>query len=69
MRFRLISWFWYLFVPTSFYFLLVVPAVVVLMLMFVIFIAYTKNPVSKVFNGPAIEFWLVKFISIGKKAQ
>ena len=50
---RLISWFWYLFVPAGFYFLLVDPTVVALMIGFVIFMAYTKNLISKVFNAPS----------------
>ena len=52
-RSRLISWFWYLFVPAGFYFLLVDPAIFIFMVGFVIFMAYTKNLASKVFNGPS----------------
>lgn len=52
---RLISWFWYLFVPAGFYFLLVDPVILILMIGFVIFTAYIKNLASKVVNGPSVE--------------
>ena len=48
--FRLISWFWYLFVLIGFYFLLVDPVVLVLMIVFIIFMAYIRNLASKCFQ-------------------
>ena len=48
---RLVSWFWYRFVPIGFYFLLVDPVILVLMIGFVIFMAYIKNLASKVVSG------------------
>ena len=52
--FRLISWFWYLFVPTGFYFLLVDPVILILMIGFVIFMAYVRVLTSKVLNAPSV---------------
>ena len=52
---RLISRFWILFVPTGFYFLVVDPAVVVLMIAFVICVAYIKNFASKAFGGGTVS--------------
>ena len=50
---RLISWFWYLFVPIGFYFLLVDPVILILMIGFVIFMAYIRNLVLKVASVPS----------------
>ena len=50
---RLISWFWYLFVPAGFYFLLVDPVILVLMIGLVIFMAYIKNLAFKVDSAPS----------------
>jgi cytochrome c-type biogenesis protein CcmH/NrfG len=50
---RLISWFWYLFVPIGFYFLLVDPVILILMIGFVIFIAYIKTLALKVAQAPS----------------
>ena len=51
---RLISWFWYLFVPIGFYFLLVDPVILIFMVGFVIFMAYIKNLASKVASAPSV---------------
>ena len=51
---RLISWFWYLFVPAGFYFLFVDPVILILMIGFIIFMAYLRNLVSKVANAPSL---------------
>ena len=51
---RLTSWFWYLFVLAGFYFLLVDPVILILMIGFVIFMAYIKNIAFKVFNAPSV---------------
>ena len=52
---RLISWFWYLFVPTGCYFFLVDPVILILMIGFVIFMAYIRNLVLKVANAPSVK--------------
>ena len=52
---RLISWFWYLFVPIGFYFLLVDPVILILMIGFFIFMAYIRNLVLKVANAPSVQ--------------
>jgi len=51
---RLISWFWYLFVPIGFYFLLVDPVILIFMVGFVIFMAYIKNLAFKVASAPSV---------------
>ena len=51
---KLISCFWYFCITTGFYFLLVDPKILLLMIVFVIFMVYTRNLVSKIFNGPAV---------------
>ena len=52
---RLISWFWYLFVPAGFYFLFVDPVILILMIGFIIFMAYLRNLVLKVSNAPSVQ--------------
>ena len=52
---RLISWFWYLFVPAGFYFLFVDPVILILMIGFVMFMAYLRNLVLKVANAPSVQ--------------
>ena len=52
---RLISWFWYLFVPAGFYFLFVDPVIPILMIGFVMFMAYLRNLVLKVANAPSVQ--------------
>ena len=52
---RLISWFWYLFVPAGFYFLFVDPVILILMIGFIIFMAYLRNLVLKVANAPSVQ--------------
>jgi len=52
---RLISWFWVLFVPTGFYFFLVDPVILILMIGFVIFMTYIRNLVLKVANAPSVQ--------------
>ena len=52
---RLISWFWVLFVPTGCYFFLVDPVILILMIGFVIFMAYIRNLVLKVANAPSVK--------------
>ena len=51
---RLISWFWYLFVPIGFYFLIVDPIILILMIGFVILMAYIRNLTSKVLNASSV---------------
>tara|TARA_Y100001934_G_C11846107_1_gene537346 strand:- start:181 stop:567 length:387 start_codon:yes stop_codon:yes gene_type:complete len=53
--FRLTSWFWYIFVPIGFYFLLVDPVILILMIGFFIFMAYIRNLVLKVANAPSVQ--------------
>ena len=52
---RFISWFWYLFVPAGFYFLFVDPVILILMIGFVMFMAYLRNLVLKVANAPSVQ--------------
>ena len=52
---RVISWFWYLFVPAGFYFLFVDPVILILMIGFVMFMAYLRNLVLKVANAPSVQ--------------
>ena len=48
---RLTSWFWYPFVSAGFYFLLVDPVILILMIGFVIFMTYIRNLTVKVVSG------------------
>ena len=56
---RLISWFWYLFLPTGFYFLFVDPIILILMIVFVILMAYIRNLASKCFQLDQVILALV----------